>query len=73
MKPLVLDEVARQALREMGVFHPHTREMNRNDSATNKFTCETEDQARKKIAEIGRPVCGTCVSTLYTTKQSVKR
>lgn len=49
------------------------REMNRNDSAANRFTCETEDQARKKIAEIGRPVCGTCVSTLYTTKQAAKR
>ena len=33
----------------------------------NAFTCFTDDQARKRIAEIGRPVCGVCTSHLYTT------
>lgn len=45
------------------------KEMTKDDSAGNKFACKTEDQARKLIAEIGRPVCGTCVSTLYATKK----
>lgn len=31
------------------------------------FACLTEDSARKSIAEIGRGVCGTCVSHLYET------
>lgn len=44
-------------------------EMTWDDSAGNRFGCKTEDQARKLIAEIGREVCGTCVSTLYTTKK----
>lgn len=30
-------------------------------------TCLNEDQARKKAAELGRSVCGICVSHLYTT------
>jgi len=29
--------------------------------------CLNEDEARKRAAEIGRGVCGTCVSHLYTT------
>jgi len=29
------------------------------------FTCEDEDQARLKIAEIGKQVCGVCTSHLY--------
>lgn len=29
--------------------------------------CLNEDQARAKAAELGRSVCGTCVSHLYTT------
>lgn len=29
--------------------------------------CLDEDKARKKAAEIGRDVCGICVSHLYTT------
>ena len=41
--------------------------MNKNDSAKNKFACQKEDEARLKCAKIGRAVCGTCVSTLYTT------
>lgn len=33
------------------------------------FTCLSEQDARKKCAEIGRSVCGTCVSHLYTSYQ----
>lgn len=29
--------------------------------------CLTDAQARNKAAQIGRAVCGTCVSHLYTT------
>ncbi|MCF8277007.1 MAG: hypothetical protein K9J17_09745 [Flavobacteriales bacterium] len=36
-----------------------------SDSAENKFACYTESAARKNCAEIGRQVCGTCVSHLY--------
>lgn len=31
------------------------------------FTCKDEVEARKKCAELGRKVCGTCVSHLYKT------
>lgn len=31
----------------------------------NIFTCEDEDQARFRIAEIGKQVCGVCTSHLY--------
>lgn len=31
----------------------------------NIFTCEDEDQARIKIAKIGKQVCGVCTSHLY--------
>ena len=41
--------------------------MNKSESAGNKFACYNEDEARKKCAEIGREVCGICVSHLYTT------
>lgn len=41
--------------------------MVKSDSERNLFTCLNEDDARKKCAEIGRSVCGVCVSTLYTT------
>lgn len=30
-----------------------------------KFTCKSEKEARLKCAEIGKSVCGTCVSHLY--------
>lgn len=30
-------------------------------------TCLNEQKAREKAANIGRPVCGDCVSHLYTT------
>lgn len=30
-------------------------------------TCLSEDAARKKAAELGRSVCGVCVSHLYST------
>lgn len=46
-----------------------------NDSICNKmtlsensktiFSCKDENEARKKCAELGRQVCGTCVSNLY--------
>jgi len=38
-----------------------------SDSAGNKFACAAEQEARSKCAEIGRGVCGVCVSSLYTT------
>lgn len=33
----------------------------------NIFACQDEESARKKCAEIGRKICGVCVSSLYTT------
>lgn len=39
--------------------------MDNTESKGNLFTCATEQEARGKIAEIGRKVCGTCVSHLY--------
>ncbi len=41
--------------------------MSNNDKLMNKFSCEDEPSARRKCAEIGRKVCGTCVSHLYET------
>ncbi|SDK53666.1 hypothetical protein SAMN05192566_1567 [Methylophilus rhizosphaerae] len=41
--------------------------MSKSDSKSNEFTCLTEDEARVKCAEIGRSVCGICVSNLYAT------
>lgn len=42
------------------------KKMDRIDN-NNSFACESEKTAREKCAEIGRSVCGTCVSTLYTS------
>lgn len=36
-----------------------------DENGGNIFTCEDEDQARLKIAEIGKQVCGVCTSHLY--------
>lgn len=33
----------------------------------NVFTCHDENTARIEAAKIGRKVCGTCVSHLYST------
>lgn len=41
--------------------------MNKSESKQNKFTCKSIDVARKKCAEIGYTVCGTCASHLYKT------
>lgn len=41
------------------------KKMNKNESVGNKFACENENNARKKCAEIGREVCGICISSLY--------
>lgn len=41
--------------------------MKKSDSLRNKFTCCDEVEARKKCAEFGRSVCGTCVSNLYAS------
>lgn len=38
-----------------------------NDKGIWISTCLDEDKARKKASELGRNVCGTCVSHLYTT------
>ncbi len=39
--------------------------MDKSESVGNRFACKTEEEARKKCAEIGRNVCGICVSHLY--------
>lgn len=39
--------------------------MRKTDSTKNIFACATEGQARIKSANIGRSVCGVCVSHLY--------
>jgi len=41
--------------------------MKKSESENNVFTCYNENEARTKCAEIGREVCGTCVSHLYST------
>ena len=38
-----------------------------SESKAIKPACINEDQARRKSAVLGRAVCGTCVSALYTT------
>ena len=38
-----------------------------NRSYTNPHNCLTEYDSRKKCLEIGRGVCGTCISHLYKT------
>lgn len=43
------------------------KKMDKLESAGNVFTCYTEHNARTRIAEIGRPICGICTSHLYTT------
>lgn len=37
----------------------------KNKCLKNDFTCLNEEEARLKCAEMGRVVCGTCVSSLY--------
>ena len=41
------------------------KKMNKSESKRNHFSCTTEQNARERIAKIGRKVCGTCVSHLY--------
>ncbi len=41
------------------------KKMDNSENKGNRFTCATEQEAREKIAAIGRRVCGTCVSHLY--------
>jgi hypothetical protein len=43
------------------------KKMDKSESQGNAFTCYTDEQSRKRIAEIGRSVCGVCTSHLYTT------
>ncbi len=43
------------------------KEMDKNESSSDLFKCMDEDSARIKCAQIGRRVCGTCVSHLYET------
>lgn len=43
------------------------KKMNLSESEGNKFSCQSESNARIEIAKIGRSVCGTCVSSLYET------
>ncbi|EOK3952497.1 hypothetical protein ACJQ6B_001630 [Escherichia coli] len=43
------------------------KKMNNADKKKNHFACATEQEAREEIAKIGRKVCGTCVSHLYTS------
>lgn len=41
--------------------------MKKSESIGNVFQCLDEQEAREECAEIGRPVCGDCVSRLYAT------
>ena len=42
--------------------------INRNDTGIVEIvTCLSENEARQRAADIGRSVCGVCVSHLYTT------
>lgn len=41
------------------------KKMDSADNKGNRFACATDQEAREKIAAIGRKVCGTCVSHLY--------
>lgn len=41
--------------------------MDKSESAKNIFACADENSARIKCSEIGREVCGICVSHLYST------
>ncbi len=42
------------------------RGMNMKEKGKIIFECENEQDARMKCAKIGRKVCGTCVSHLYS-------
>jgi hypothetical protein len=41
--------------------------MSYSETDTNVFLCAPENEARLKCAELGKKVCGTCVSHLYLT------
>jgi len=41
--------------------------MNKEESEKKIFACKDENEARKRCAEIGRDVCGVCVSNLYAS------
>lgn len=43
------------------------KKMDLSESIKNEFACEDEATARKECANLGRKVCGTCVSSLYQT------
>ncbi len=43
------------------------RKMDNSEKDGRLFACVNEVKARLKSAEHGRPVCGTCVSHLYTS------
>ena len=40
--------------------------MTLREKKSTKFTCHDEDKARVRCAIIGKDVCGTCVSHLYS-------
>lgn len=39
--------------------------MKKTQSLGNVFSCATEQEARDKCAQLGREVCGICISHLY--------
>jgi hypothetical protein len=43
------------------------QKMERADSDGRAFACKSDADARVACAKLGRAVCGTCVSSLYTT------
>lgn len=43
------------------------KKMKSSDGVSDIFACENEEFARAKSAKIGREVCGTCISHLYTS------
>lgn len=43
------------------------KKMKNKESIQTNNKCMNEEKIRHEVAEIGRPVCGICVSSLYTT------
>ena len=44
----------------------HCKKMNQSDGDQVENGCQSESDARYTAAKLGRQVCGTCVSHLYT-------
>jgi hypothetical protein len=42
------------------------KKMLKSESIEKTFNCKSEEEARTICARLGRQVCGTCVSSLYS-------